>query len=146
MLNNEVALEYYRLQKVGTTEIMPEKDKPGELDPTSEAGLRKAKELLFTGGRLSASEAKEIGLVNKVVPRDQLDIAALELAQRVAQAPPFAISLLKRSLNRSMDVQGMREALSAHFDLHQLSHLSEEYQATRKAGLASAISKTRSET
>ncbi len=108
-------------------------------------GLRKAKELLFTGGKLSAAEAKEIGLVNKVVARDQLDGAALELAQRIAQAPPFAISLLKRSLNRSMDVQGMRDALSAHFDLHQLSHLSEEYQATRKAGLASVISKTRSE-
>ena len=105
-------------------------------------GLRKAKELLFTGGRLSAAEAREIGLVNKVVARDQLDAAALELAQRIAQAPPFAISLLKRSLNRSMDVQGMREALSAHFDLHQLSHLSEEYQATRRAGLASVIAKT----
>ncbi len=106
-------------------------------------GLRKAKELLFTGGRFSALEAKEMGLVNRVVPRERLDSAALELAQRVAQAPPFGISLIKRSLNRSMDVQGMRQALTAHFDLHQLSHLSEEYQATRKAGLASVIAKTK---
>ena len=104
-------------------------------------GLRKAKEMLYTGGRLSAAEAHAIGLVNRVVPRAELDRATLAMAQRIAQAPPFAIRLLKRSLNRSMDGQGMRQALTAHFDLHQLSHLSEEYQATRRAGLASAIAK-----
>lgn len=105
-------------------------------------GLRKAKELLFTGGRLGAAEAHAIGLVNQVVARADLDASALALAERIAQAPPFAIRLLKRSLNRSMDVQGMRQALSAHFDLHQLSHVSEEYQATRRAGLATALKKT----
>lgn len=105
-------------------------------------GLRKAKELLFTGGRLPAAEAKAIGLVNEVVAREELEARALALAERIAQAPPFAIRLLKRSLNRSVDVQGMRQALSAHFDLHQLSHVSEEYQATRRAGLASALKKT----
>ena len=104
-------------------------------------GLRKAKELLFTGGRLPAAEAHAIGLVNQVVARAQLDASAMELAQRIALAPPFALRLLKRSLNRSLDVQGLRQALSAHFDLHQLSHLSEEYQATRKAGLASVLRK-----
>ena len=102
-------------------------------------GLRKAKEMLFTGGKLTAAEAQAIGLVNRVMPRAQLDASAMELAQRIAEAPPFALRLLKRSLNRSMDVQGLRQALSAHFDLHQLSHLSEEYQATRRAGLASAL-------
>ncbi|MBD2716076.1 type I restriction endonuclease subunit R [Microvirga sp. STR05] len=44
VLNDEVALEYYRLQKVGTTSIEPEKGQTSELDPTTEAGLRKAKE------------------------------------------------------------------------------------------------------
>jgi enoyl-CoA hydratase len=102
-------------------------------------GLRKAKELLYTGARLTAQEALSIGLVNRVVPRAELDASAMALAQRIAQAPPFALRLLKRSLNRSLDVQGLRQALSAHFDLHQLSHVSEEYQATRRAGLATAI-------
>ena len=102
-------------------------------------GLRKAKEMLFTGNRMPAAEAHAIGLVNRVLPRAQLDEGALALAQRIAEAPPFALRLLKRSLNRSVDVQGMRQALSAHFDLHQLSHLSDEYQATRKAGLASSL-------
>ena len=107
-------------------------------------GLRQAKEMLYTGERLDAARAYAIGLVNRVVPRDQLDARTLEMAIRIAQTPPFAIKLLKRSLNRMLDVQGMREALTAHFDLHQLSHVSEEYQATRRAGLASAIGKGKS--
>ena len=107
-------------------------------------GLRQAKEMLYTGERLDAARAYAIGLVNRVVPRDQLDARTLEMAIRIAQTPPFAIKLLKRSLNRVLDVQGMREALTAHFDLHQLSHVSEEYQATRRAGLASAIGKGKS--
>jgi len=107
-------------------------------------GLRQAKELLFTGERLDAHEAKALGMVNRVVPREDLDSATLALAQRIAQAPPFAMQLLKRSLNRSVDVRGMREALSAHFDLHQLSHVSEEYRATKEAGLAGAIAKGKS--
>jgi enoyl-CoA hydratase len=104
-------------------------------------GLRNAKEFLFTGGRMTAAEAKDIGMVNRVVPVAELDAAALALAERIAQAPPFAIRLVKRSLNRSMDVQGMRQALSAHFDTHQLSHVTEEYETTRRAGLANAIQK-----
>lgn len=102
-------------------------------------GLRQAKELLFTGGRLTAAEAKAFGMVNRVVPAAALGDETLALAQRVAQAPPFALQVLKKSLNRSVDVQGMRQALSAHFDLHQLSHVSEEYRRTKEAGLASAI-------
>ncbi len=104
-------------------------------------GLRQAKELLFTGERLGAAEAKALGMVNRVVPRERLDAEALALAERIAQAPPFALQVLKRSLNRSMDVRGMRAALSAHFDLHQLSHVSEEYRRTKEAGLATAIAR-----
>ena len=107
-------------------------------------GLRQAKEMLYTGERMDAARAHAIGLVNRVVPRAELDARTLEMAIRIAQTPPFAIKLLKRALNRMLDVQGMREALTAHFDLHQLSHVSEEYQATRRAGLASAIGKGKS--
>lgn len=102
-------------------------------------GLRQAKEMLFTGERISAQQAKEFGMVNRVVANDRLGDDTLALAQRIAKAPPFAMQLLKKSLNRSMDVQGMRQALSAHFDVHQLSHVTEEYRRTKEAGLASAI-------
>lgn len=102
-------------------------------------GLRQAKEMLFTGERISAQQAREFGMVNRVVANNRLGEDTLALAQRIAKAPPFAMQLLKKSLNRSMDVQGMRQALSAHFDVHQLSHVTEEYRRTKEAGLASAI-------
>jgi enoyl-CoA hydratase len=104
-------------------------------------GLRKAKEMLFTGERLPAAEAHRIGMVNRVVPRAELEQATLDLAVRIAAAPPFGLKLLKRSLNRGVDMQGMRQALQAHFDTHQLSHVSEEFKAARDRGLGSAIRK-----
>lgn len=105
-------------------------------------GLRDAKEFLLTGERFSAQRAKEAGMINRVVSRQDLDSETLGLAQRIAKAPPFAIQMVKKSLNRSINVQGFLTATSAHFDLHQLSHLTEEYRQTKQAGLASVISKT----
>lgn len=106
-------------------------------------GLRKAKEMLYTGGRIDAEEALRIGMVNTVVPRAQLGDEAMALAQRIAKAPPFGIRLLKKSLNRMLDGQGLRTMLSAHFDTHQLSHVSEEFKAVRDQGLAGAIQRNK---
>jgi enoyl-CoA hydratase len=94
-------------------------------------GLRKAKEFLFTGQRLSATDAEKWGMVNRVVPRAELDASTHDLAMRIAQAPPFTLMLTKRSLNRTADIQGFRNALQAHFDTHQLSHRTEEHLSLR---------------
>ena len=102
-------------------------------------GLRKAKEMLYTGDRITAAEAHALGMVNRLVPRERLEEETLALAQRIAQAPPFGLSLVKRSLNRTLDMQGFRTALAAHFDTHQLSHVSSEFATKREAGLAKAI-------
>lgn len=102
-------------------------------------GLRKAKEMLFTGQRISAQDALAWGMANRVVPRAQLEEATLELANRIAAAPSFATRMIKRSLNRTQDMQGFRSALSAHFDLHQLTHATEEYRLLRQQGIAGAI-------
>jgi len=104
-------------------------------------GVRKAKEMLFTGGKMGAQEALRIGMVNHVVPEGELSTHTLALAQQIAKAPPFGLHLIKRSLNRTLDAQGLRTALSAHFDTHQLSHLSEGFLTARDRGLASAIQK-----
>lgn len=104
-------------------------------------GLRKAKEMLYTGQRVTAAEAHAIGMVNRVVPRDRLQEETLALAHRIAEAPPFAMKLLKRSLNRTLDTQGLRTALQAHFDTHQLSHMTQEFGQRRDAGMAKAIEK-----
>jgi len=102
-------------------------------------GMRKAKEVLFTGRRFGAQEALQAGMVNRVVPRDQLDQATMELAMAIAAAPPFGLRLLKRSLNRAWDSQGLKVALSAHFEGHQLSHVTREFQDNAARGLSNAI-------
>ena len=66
-------------------------------------GLQKAKELIFFGDDLPAEEAQRLGLVNRVVPRDQLEQAAGELAGRLASGPTKAIGMAKWLLNRSLD-------------------------------------------
>lgn len=102
-------------------------------------GLRHAKEYLFTNDRIPAQEAYRIGMVNHVYPRDDLDAKTMELAQRVASAPPFALQSLKKSVNRTYDIQGLRAALQAHFDTHQLTHASSEFAHIRNAGMSAVI-------
>ncbi len=67
-------------------------------------GLHRAKELLFLGEPLSASEALDLGLVNKVVSGDELIDAATEWATRLAAGPTQALALSKWLCNRSLDV------------------------------------------
>ncbi len=66
-------------------------------------GLQKAKELIFFGDDLYAEDAAKLGLVNRVVPREQLELAAGELAQRLAVGPTKAIGMAKWLLNRSLE-------------------------------------------
>jgi enoyl-CoA hydratase/carnithine racemase len=81
-------------------------------------GARKAKELLFTGeDRMPADHALEIGLVNRVVPRDELDERTLELASSIAMLDPVGISLTKRAINRAWEAAGFRQALQANIDI-----------------------------
>lgn len=106
-------------------------------------GLRTAKEFLYTGRKMGAEEAWRIGMVNRVVPRAELEAAAMSLAAQIAKAPPFAMKMLKRSLNRTADMQGFRNAIQAHFDTHQLCHATQEYKAVRSQGLGSAIARAK---
>ena len=85
------------------------------------SGARKAKEYLFTGDYIDASTARELGLVNRVVPRAELARATLELAGRIALQDPFALKLAKASVNETMDIQGERRALEAAFKNYMLT-------------------------
>ena len=106
-------------------------------------GLRAAKEFLYTGRKMSAEEARQIGMVNRVVPRAELEGATLKLANEIAKAPPFALKMTKRSLNRTADMQGFRNAIQAHFDTHELCHTTQEYKDVRAGGLAATIDKAK---
>ena len=75
-------------------------------------GARRAKELILTGhDRLEASEAQRIGLVNRVVPREDLEGETMRLAGELAVVDPVAMTLTKRALNRSWEAAGFRQAL-----------------------------------
>lgn len=67
-------------------------------------GLAKATELLYTGDFISASEAAQIGLYNRVVPGNELAGATKEFAERLASGPLFAIAKTKEMLNREQNM------------------------------------------
>ena len=87
-----------------------------------EVGARKAKEMLFTSDALSAADALTLGMVNKVVPRDELEDAAMEMARKIAAKSRFALKLTKKAINASQDAQGRKLAMQNAFHLHQLAH------------------------
>lgn len=87
-----------------------------------ELGPRKAKELLFTADRWSADEAHRLGMVNHVVPRADLTRFVLDLAQRIAAKPAFALKMTKEAVNRAVDATGQQTAIDQAFALHQLCH------------------------
>lgn len=65
-------------------------------------GHRKAKELLFTSAIIPASEAERIGMINRVVPEDQLQQKALEIANQILKNIPETVSEIKSLINRSL--------------------------------------------
>ncbi len=87
-----------------------------------EVGPRKAKEMLFAGTVLGAHEAAQLGMVNRVVPRDELMAETMELARTIAQRDSFALRMAKRAVNHTVDVQGFTSAIEAAFDMHHFAH------------------------
>jgi len=91
-----------------------------------EFGARKAKELLFTGGRMTAQEALSCGMVNHVVARADLTTFTNDLAARIEQRPSMGLRLAKQSVNQALDAQGFYTALQAAMSLQQLGHANNE--------------------
>ncbi len=84
-------------------------------------GPRKAKEFLFTGDFIPAAEAEKLGLVNRVVPRAELEKETMALAQKIAERDPFALKFAKASVNETMDAQGFRHALEGAFKNYMMT-------------------------
>ena len=83
---------------------------------------RKAKEMLFTSDALSANEALQLGMINKIVSRDELEEAGLDMARKITTKSRFALKLTKKAINGSYDAQGREVAMNNAFHLHQLAH------------------------
>lgn len=77
-------------------------------------GMAKSLELLFTGKIIDAAEAKEIGLVNQVVPADELETATMEMAKSIAKAPPMSIRMIKKGIYQGMENDADTQVLWEH--------------------------------
>jgi enoyl-CoA hydratase/carnithine racemase len=67
-------------------------------------GRKKVLEMVLTGDTISASEALALGLVNKVVPKEQLEAATMELAGKLAAKSPLALQAGKRGIYMTQDM------------------------------------------
>jgi enoyl-CoA hydratase len=101
---------------------------------------RKAKEILFRGQPLGAAEARDLGLVNQVVPRVELASATTAMALSFAQLDPFLARMTKFSVNQAQDLMGFRNAIAAahsnYMLVRQQGALSASADASDKPGIA----------
>jgi enoyl-CoA hydratase/carnithine racemase len=66
-------------------------------------GLEAAMDVMYTGRSVTADEAREMGLVRRIVPHDRLMDEAIAYAEQIAAQPPIAVQFAKRALTRSLD-------------------------------------------
>ena len=83
-------------------------------------GVCRAKELIYTGDIIRAEEADRLGLVNRVVPMDELMPVAKELAKKIAVKSAAALKLAKTAINRGMQTN-LESGLKYEYELYSLS-------------------------
>ncbi len=88
-------------------------------------GTSRAAELMFTGDIISADDALRMGIVNKVVPHDQLMETARELAEKIANRPPITVGLIKRALYKAPDTD-LESSIYLEVALNQITSRTED--------------------
>jgi naphthoate synthase len=96
-------------------------------------GQKKAREIWYLCDQYTAEEAREMGLVNKVVPLENLEATTIEWCRKILEKSPLAIRLLKASFNAELDGQAGIQELAGNATL--LYYLSEEAQEGKNAFL-----------
>jgi enoyl-CoA hydratase len=99
-------------------------------------GVCRAKELILTGDIIRAEEAERIGLVNRVVPLDQLMPTVKEIAGKIAAKSTAAVKIAKAAINRGMQL-GLESGLAYEREMYSLSLTLEDKQE----GVAAFIEK-----
>jgi enoyl-CoA hydratase len=106
-------------------------------------GQKKTRELLLTGDLIDVAEAHRIGLVNRVVPRDDLAAEVDALAGKLARVEPDVMAPTKLMLNRAMEAAGLLQAVDMGLDLQSFVNMSETSRAfdaiVRAEGLKAAL-------
>jgi enoyl-CoA hydratase len=92
-------------------------------------GHKRARELIYFGETIDAARAEQIGMVNRVVPRERLSEATMKCARRMALMAPEALTAAKLAINRGLDAAGIRNAVNAGLDV-----LAPLYAATTDVG------------
>ncbi|MFC1885993.1 enoyl-CoA hydratase [Thermodesulfobacteriota bacterium] len=87
-----------------------------------ELGIRRCKEFLFTAEPIGAEEALRVGLVNRVVPLDNLEAETMALAQKIAAQTAASLKFAKMAANYTQDLQGFRSSIQHFYNIHQLTH------------------------
>jgi enoyl-CoA hydratase len=81
-------------------------------------GPKRAKDIILTGAdHIAAPEAARIGLINRVVPSDQVESSALALARHIAVIDPCLVQQTKRAINQCFEVMGLMEALNQALEI-----------------------------
>lgn len=88
-------------------------------------GVRRTKELLFTGRMLSGDEAAAMGMANAALPADELEAHVLGIARQIAQVPLSFLSIEKQTTNKCFDLMGAREGQEFAATMHAIAHHTE---------------------
>jgi enoyl-CoA hydratase len=99
-------------------------------------GKGRAMEMILTGDFIGAEEAFRIGLVNRVVPHENLLEKTMELAEKIASRPPLAVKYAKEAVNRSIE-GGSESGYALESFLHALTCTTED----KKEGVAAFLEK-----
>ena len=107
--------------------------------------MNRVKQFLFLGDFWSAQEMKEAGVVNFVVPADQLEAKTMEIANRLADMPAEAMRILKYEINQSYEIMGMHQAqkfADEMFNLCRINQVQEQAEFNKivnEQGLKAAM-------
>ncbi len=83
---------------------------------------RIAREFLLLGERMPAARAHHFGMVNRLVPREDLEAEVAKIAQEMAERPRFGVTLTKQAMNLVEDSRGKRTVMDGVFQMHHLAH------------------------
>ncbi|CAI8995869.1 enoyl-CoA hydratase [Pseudomonas sp. IT-P4] len=99
-----------------------------------ELNPRIAKEFLFLGERMPAPRAYQMGMLNRVVARDELEQQTFDIAGRIAQMPRLGLQLSKQAVNNAEDLMGKRATMDMVFGLHHFAHAHNELVSGDRLG------------
>jgi enoyl-CoA hydratase len=115
-------------------------------------GIRNTKRIMFENRFIPAAEAHELGLVSQVVPRDQLEAAVMEQAEKWAANDLLTLRMLKHAINQAQDMMGYRRALHAHHSSYMVLEMGRRAEGKDKSapkqltGVGAALAKEKAQT